>query len=134
MRFRFALFALPLAFAAAAFAACNGESEGMPCDPAAGNSGNDDCQSPLICKPGLPNAQGPRCCPQDLSQATTPECSLGANANDAARPEPPPEASSGDGPSTDDGPAGDAPTADGPAEAGPGDASDGAAAADGPTG
>jgi hypothetical protein len=115
----------------------------MPCDPNAGDSrgtgyrGSDDCQSPLVCKTGLPNAQGARCCPVDQSQATTPECSLGANVNDAANPTPP-ETSTGDGPTTSDGPAGDASKTDGPApegaaEAGPGDASDGAPAADGPT-
>jgi hypothetical protein len=115
MRFRFVLLALPIAFATVAFAACNGESEGMPCDHSA-----NDCQDPLTCTNQIPG-QGWRCCPQDLTQATTSECSRPTSATDA-NPAPPdsstgddsaPEAAS-DGPSVDGGPsageAGDAPS------------------------
>jgi hypothetical protein len=128
MRLRFALLALPIAAAALAFAACQGESEGMPCDKNAGNSGNDDCQSPLVCTSGLANVQGARCCPQDRTQATTPECAVPGGGTDA-NPAPPTDASSG----------GDAPSAeaagDAPAEAkgAGGDAADGATGSDGPT-
>jgi len=104
MRFRFAILVIPFA-AALAFGACNGESEGQPCDRNAGNNGNDDCQSPLVCTPGLS-----RCCPVDRTQATTPECSLNSSTSDASPA--PPDSTTGDGPagegSTGDGAAGDA--------------------------
>lgn len=67
-------------------AACSDEAEGQPCDPRAGNGGNDDCQSNLVCTTtGVPS---PRCCPQDRSQATTPECALPTSGVDA-NPNPP---------------------------------------------
>jgi hypothetical protein len=87
MRSRFAFLLLPLV-AAVAFAACSNEGEGQPCDPNAGNSGNDDCQSPLVCTTGLSNADGARCCPQNRATATTPECSLSSSTFDAS-PAPP---------------------------------------------
>jgi hypothetical protein len=92
MRSRFVC-ALLLAFAAVALASCKGEGEGMPCDTRAGNNGNDDCQSPLVCTPGL-SVNGPRCCPVDRQHnATTPECALGSGVIDASTA--PPEASIG---------------------------------------
>jgi hypothetical protein len=132
MRSRFAFLLLPL-FAGFLFVACQGESEGQPCDTNAGNAGNDDCQPPLICTTGLQNANSPRCCPQDRTTAKTPECSLSSTALEGGNPSPPdsstPEAS---GPETSsDGPvesATEAGTETGSgAETGAGDASDGAA-------
>jgi hypothetical protein len=114
-RFRFAFIALPVAAAVAlAFAACQGESEGMPCDINAGNHGNDDCQSPLVCTTGLANVQGARCCPQDRTQSTTPECALGSAVTDAASPAPP-EASTNDAPAAETGGGDGAAEATGPA-------------------
>jgi hypothetical protein len=71
--------------------ACSNESEGQPCNQLAGNSGNDDCQSPLVCTV-VP--AGTRCCPTDRSQATTVECSVSAGKppGDSA---PPPETEGG---------------------------------------
>jgi hypothetical protein len=66
--------------ALASLAGCSNETEGQPCDPAAGNGGNDDCASPLIC---TKVSAGNRCCPQDRSQATTVECSESAGGFDA---------------------------------------------------
>jgi hypothetical protein len=88
MRSRFAFLILPV-FAGLLFVACQGESEGQPCDTNAGNSGNDDCQPPLICTTGLTNANSPRCCPQDRTTATTPECSLSSTTLDGSNPTPP---------------------------------------------
>jgi hypothetical protein len=91
MRPRFALFLVPLfvALLAPVFAACSNEGEGQPCDPNAGNAGNDDCQSPLVCTTGLTNATGARCCPQNRATATTPECELSSATFDGASPTPP---------------------------------------------
>jgi hypothetical protein len=140
MRPRFAFVLLPL-FAAFLFVACQNESEGQPCDTNAGNSGNDDCQAPLVCTTGLTNANSPRCCPQNRANATTPECSLTSTAIDGANPAPPADAaadtstSEGGSPeATVDGPVESATTEAGPetgtaAETGGGDdASDGAPA------
>jgi hypothetical protein len=125
MRFHLAFLALPLAVALLA-GACGGEGEGMPCDTRAGNGGNDDCASGLICTPGLANAQGARCCPQNRQTATTPECSLGST--NATTPNPP-DASGGTEASSD-GPAEAASEA--AAEGGTtGDASDGSSSGDG---
>jgi hypothetical protein len=91
MRPRLALFLVPLlaALLAPMFVACQGEGEGMPCDPNAGNDGNDDCQSPLVCTTGLTNATGARCCPQNRATATTPECKLSSATFDGESPAPP---------------------------------------------
>jgi len=89
MRPRFAFLLLPV-FAGLLFVACQGEGEGQPCDTNAGNSGNDDCQPPLICTTGLTNANSPRCCPQNrAANATTPECSLSSTTLDGSNPTPP---------------------------------------------
>jgi hypothetical protein len=85
---RFAVLLFPL-LSALAFGACSNESEGEPCDPRAGNSGNDDCQSPLVCTTGLTNANGARCCPQDRANAKTPECALSSATFDGESPQPP---------------------------------------------
>jgi hypothetical protein len=86
MRLRFASVLLLSVLGAITVASCNGESEGMPCDPKAGNQGNDDCQSGLQCK-NL-GALGNRCCPIS-GPATTPECSSGASSTSDASPAPP---------------------------------------------
>ncbi len=88
MRFRFSFFLVPLAAVLLA-GACDSEGEGMPCDTRAGNGGNDDCASGLVCTTGLANAQGARCCPPNRQNATTPECSLAGTVTDAACPAPP---------------------------------------------
>jgi hypothetical protein len=57
--------------------ACNGQGEGEVCDKNAGNSGNDDCASGLVCTPNTQLAAGTvgaRCCPVDVSKATTTVC------------------------------------------------------------
>jgi hypothetical protein len=87
MRPRFTLLLPPL-FVALLFAACSGESEGQPCNQLAGNDGNDDCQSPLVCTV-VANASGARCCPQDRTTAKTPECALSSETFDGANPAPP---------------------------------------------
>jgi hypothetical protein len=91
MRSRFAFLLLPLvaALLLVSFGACQSEGEGQPCDTNAGNGGNDDCRSPLVCTTGLNNATDPRCCPQDRASATTPECSLSSSTFDGASPAPP---------------------------------------------
>jgi hypothetical protein len=91
MRKRFASLLLPVVAALlfVSFGACSNEGEGQPCDTNAGNGGNDDCQSPLVCTTGLNNATDPRCCPQDRANATTPECSLSSANFDGASPAPP---------------------------------------------
>jgi hypothetical protein len=91
MRSRFAFLLLPLvaALLLVSFGACQNEGEGQPCDTNAGNGGNDDCRSPLVCTTGLNNAMDPRCCPQDRANATTPECSLSSSTFDGASPAPP---------------------------------------------
>jgi len=137
MRPRFAFLLLPL-LAAFLFVACQGESEGQPCDTNAGNAGNDDCQPPLVCTTGLANANSPRCCPQNRANATTPECALASSSlGDASNPTPP---EGGADTSTPEGGSAEA-AADGPVEstteAGPetgsgGDASDGATSSDAP--
>ena len=88
MRPRFAFLLLPL-FAGFLFIACQNEGEGQPCDTNAGNAGNDDCQSPLVCTTGLANANSPRCCPQNRANATTSECSLSSTTLDGSNPTPP---------------------------------------------
>jgi hypothetical protein len=98
MRSRVASLILPVvaALLLASSGACQNEGEGEPCDTNAGNGGNDDCQSPLVCTVGLTNASdSPRCCPQDRANAKTPECSLSSATFDGASPAPP-EASTPD--------------------------------------
>ncbi|HEY8088394.1 MAG TPA: hypothetical protein VIF09_11130, partial [Polyangiaceae bacterium] len=85
MRLRFAALVLPV-LAALAFASCSNEGEGQPCSPQAGNSGNDDCQSGLIC---TVVTAGTRCCPQDRTTAKTSECALSSTAGGDASPAPP---------------------------------------------
>ncbi|HEX3344310.1 MAG TPA: hypothetical protein VHS09_07040 [Polyangiaceae bacterium] len=111
MRPRLAFLLAPL-FATFVFIACQSEGEGQPCDTNAGNSGNDDCQPPLVCTTGLQNANSPRCCPQDRSTAKTPECSLSSTTLEGGNPAPPdasPDSSTADGGSPEG-------SADGPAE------------------
>jgi hypothetical protein len=82
----FSLLVVPVLAAGLVIPACSDESEGQPCDPRASNSGNDDCQSSLIC---TQVAAGFRCCPQDRTQATTPECALPPTGLGDASPAPP---------------------------------------------
>ncbi len=129
MRVRFVSLLFPLLLVLPLSGACNGESEGYPCDPNASNGGNDDCANGLQCTPGLANANGARCCPPDRTQATTPECSLAAAGAADANPAPP-ESSTGDDTSTG---GGDSSTADAPSETGD-DGGGGEAAAPGEAG
>ena len=85
MRLRFAAFVLPV-LAALAFASCSNEGEGQPCSLYAGNGGNDDCQSGLIC---TVVTAGDRCCPSDRTTAKTSECALSSAASGDASPAPP---------------------------------------------
>jgi hypothetical protein len=85
MRLRFAALVLPV-LAALAFASCSNEGEGQPCSSQAGNSGNDDCQSGLVC---TVVTAGTRCCPQDRTTAKTSECALSSTAGGDASPAPP---------------------------------------------
>src|SRR5580693_3442167 len=114
MRSRFAFLILPV-FAGLLFIACQGESEGQPCDTNAGNSGNDDCQPPLVCTTGLANANSPRCCPQNRANATTVECALSSTTLDGSNPTPPVDSGGGADTSTSEGGSPEA-TADGPVE------------------
>jgi hypothetical protein len=129
MRPRFAFLLLPL-FAAFLFVACQNEGEGQPCGTNAGNSGNDDCQYPLVCTTGLSNANSPRCCPQDRANATTPECSLSSTTLDGSNPTPPEASTDTSTPETSSPEAmADSPVesaTDAGLETGTGDASDGA--------
>jgi hypothetical protein len=119
MRLRFASVLLLSLVGAIAAASCNGESEGMPCDPKAGNIGNDDCQSPLTCK-NL-GALGNRCCPPMGQAPTTPECAGGTSLSDAS-PAPPDSAAAETASTTSDA------SPDAPAEGGAStDSADGAA-------
>ncbi|MGO9836065.1 MAG: hypothetical protein ACLP1X_17825 [Polyangiaceae bacterium] len=83
--------------------ACSNQGEGEICDPDAGNAGNNDCQSGLVCtKSTLPGVEGFRCCPSDLTTAKTAVCSISHGVADAS-PAPPdggpePEAASVDAP------------------------------------
>ncbi|HEY1691610.1 MAG TPA: hypothetical protein VGG39_05595 [Polyangiaceae bacterium] len=138
MRPRFAILLVPF-LAAIALASCSGETEGQPCDRSAGNSGNDDCASGLVCTQ-VSTATGSRCCPQDRTTAKSPDCQLSATTDQDANPEPVEsstsesstsdagEASTEAGPegSTSDGPTGGAP-AEGASEASTGDATGDAA-------
>jgi hypothetical protein len=108
MRFRFAFLVLPFA-ALLTFGACNANSEGQPCDPNAGNHGNDDCQAPLVCTPAIF-----RCCPVDRTQSTTPECAQSSSTSDASSA-PPDSTGLGDAPSFDA--TGDGSSKEGSAEA-----------------
>jgi hypothetical protein len=130
----FSLLAIPVVAFGLVVAACSDEGEGQPCDPRAGNNGNDDCQSGLTCQ--TENLPSPRCCPPDRSQATTPECAIPSGGVDAS-PAPPDakmmmEASPPDSPAEAQGEAAaDAPaevSSDAPAEAA--DAGGGDAATD----
>ena len=67
---------------------CQGQGEGEQCNRLAGNNGNDDCQSGLVCNTSVVSTPGfGRCCPSDRTQATTAICkgNVGFNAN----PQPP---------------------------------------------
>jgi hypothetical protein len=67
---------------------CQGQGEGEQCNRLAGNNGNDDCQSGLVCNTSVVSTPGfGRCCPTDRTQATTAICkgNVGFNAN----PQPP---------------------------------------------
>ncbi|HEY6459705.1 MAG TPA: hypothetical protein VIY73_06120 [Polyangiaceae bacterium] len=132
MRPRFAILLVPVVLAAIALASCSGETEGQPCDRSAGNSGNDDCASGLVCTQ-VSTATGSRCCPQDRTTAKSPDCALSATTDQDANPEPVESSTSDDGEaSTEAGPEGsasDGPTGDAPAE-GASEASTGDAPAD----
>lgn len=56
------------------FQACSKQGEGERCESA---NGNDDCESPLLCK-AIGN--GEICCPDDKAAATTAECRGGSPA------------------------------------------------------
>ncbi|MDP9002029.1 MAG: hypothetical protein M3O46_18200, partial [Myxococcota bacterium] len=71
----------------AVVSACSGQGEGELCNTKAGNSGNDDCSSGLVCTTSPTYALG-RCCPQDRTKATTTVCSSN-NAGGDASPAPP---------------------------------------------
>jgi hypothetical protein len=82
--------------ALALFGACNGQSEGMVCDP---RNGNSDCQNGYRCivSPTLGSMAGDRCCPGDLALATTFACGLHqGGVTDASSAAPPTDASLGD--------------------------------------
>lgn len=126
----FAVLALPV-LAALALASCLNEAEGQPCDPLAGNSGNDDCRNGLVC---TQVSAGTRCCPTDRATATAPECVLSSTVSDAANPTPPDSSTTET--STFDAPletATEAAPETGGEAAPTGDASDGAPATDAPT-
>jgi hypothetical protein len=98
MRFRPAHVLIPLSLAAVpaiAVSACSGQGEGQLCNPKAGNSGNDDCQSGLTCQPRpatVINGFG-LCCPPG-GQSTTSACAVnGGPSNDASSAPPTQEAS-----------------------------------------
>lgn len=91
--------------------ACANQGEGERCDTFAGNNGNDDCQSGLVCiGPGqlqwpAPEGGNPQttttgiCCPPQGGRApTTAVCGMMSSGfnNDAVAP--PPDASEGGGP------------------------------------
>ncbi|MGH7295530.1 MAG: hypothetical protein ACRELB_11380, partial [Polyangiaceae bacterium] len=113
MRLRFAALLVPV-LTALAFASCSNEGEGQPCSQLAGNSGNDDCASGLVCT--VVSVEGNRCCPPDRTKAKTQECALSSTTGDGGNPNPPLDASSGDASASD------ATSADGPATDGAGEA------------
>ena len=78
----------------AALGACAGQGEGQLCNPKAGNSGNDDCQSGLTCqsRPMIVMSPYGICC-QPNGQSTTTACSVNGTSITDASPAPPPEAS-----------------------------------------
>jgi hypothetical protein len=96
-RFTSVCVSLALVFATA----CSNQGEGEICDIDAGDAGDDDCQSGLVCT-SLSGVVGPRCCPSDLNQAKTAVCAINHQAV-TANPAPPDgaaeatEASPGDG-------------------------------------
>jgi hypothetical protein len=122
----FALVMVGLAFMVP-LGACNGESEGQPCD-----QGSQDCQSPLVCN-STTNG-GFRCCPPAGQNATTEIC--GAPHEGVVNSNNPP-VDSGVTESGTDAPvtveAASAGGPDGSSDAPGSDGSDGAPAADGPT-
>jgi hypothetical protein len=83
---------LPAALAFTVLSACSGQGEGQLCSPNAGNQGNDDCQSGLVCVVAPATYTLGRCCPQDRSKATTAVCSANSGGLDASPA--PPDASS----------------------------------------
>jgi hypothetical protein len=80
MSLRFAPRVLRALIAAALLACCQQQGEGAPCDPLAGNSGNDDCQSNLVCKTISTGVA--RCCPA-TGTSNSPDCSGFQGAPDA---------------------------------------------------
>lgn len=132
MRSRFALLLSLSAAVAIALASCSGETEGQPCDKNAGNSGNDDCASGLVCTQ-VSAAEGSRCCPQDRTTAKSPDCALSATTNQDANPAPP-EGSTTDTSTTETGgEAASEASSEAGDDGGTSEAASGEAAADGPT-
>ena len=83
MRLRFAVCLVPF-LAILAFASCSNETEGQPCDMRAGNSGDDDCASGLVCT--SVGAQSDLCCPSDRTTAKTPACALSSTQQRRGQP------------------------------------------------
>jgi hypothetical protein len=81
--------------------ACSNQGEGEICDTDAGDAGDDDCQSGLICT-SLSGVVGARCCPSDLNQAKTAVCSISHQAV-TANPAPPDGAAETEEASPEDG-------------------------------
>jgi hypothetical protein len=68
---------------------CAGQGEGELCNRLAGNNGNDDCQSGLVCNTAVTSTPGfGRCCPMDMTHATTAVCKGSTGGIDAS-PAPP---------------------------------------------
>jgi len=90
--------ALPFAclVALALAVGCSNQGEGEVCDVNAGNAGNDDCQSGLVCTPGIvPGERSGRCCPAPPLVATTTVCAVNHLAGNDASPAVPPDAGEG---------------------------------------
>lgn len=79
--------------ATASSGACAGQGEGQLCNPKAGNSGTNDCQSGLTCQSRPDFVMPPYgiCC-QPNGQSTTTACSVNGSSVDAS-PAPPADAS-----------------------------------------
>ena len=64
---------------------CQGQGEGELCNRLAGNNGNDDCQSGLICNTAVTSTPGfGRCCPNDQTTAKTTICKGSTSGVDAS--------------------------------------------------
>jgi hypothetical protein len=75
VRFRSVLFAfVSCALVSIWLGACAGQGEGDVCDINAGNTGDNDCRSGLVCNGSLPGVMGARCCPSDPALATSAVC------------------------------------------------------------